>query len=122
MRLKLACAAVLAAALISAAALAQYAPGMQNLTSLIGPILIPVVNGGAATAAIPVNGGTFTCSGGAATVANTNVNAGSLVLMTLKTVGGTVAAPYVATITSGTGFTVTCGGSDTSVYNYVILG
>ena len=28
----------------------------------------------------------------------------------------------VATITPGTGFTVTCGGSDTSTYNYLILG
>jgi len=71
---------------------------------------------------VDAHGGTFTCGSSTATVSNTNVTANSEVLMTLKTVGGTVAAPFVATITAGTGFTVTCGGSDTSVYNYIILG
>jgi hypothetical protein len=40
----------------------------------------------------------------------------------LKTAGGTPAVPIMTTVTVGTSFVVTCGGSDTSVYNYVILG
>ena len=51
------------------------------------------------------------------------VTTGSVVIFTLKTVGGTVGAyPAVATITPGTGFTVVATASDTSVYQYVILG
>jgi hypothetical protein len=50
------------------------------------------------------------------------VDAGSAIIITLKTVGGTVAQPFIATITAATGFTVTCGGSDTSTYNYAIIG
>ena len=108
--------------LTGGAAVAQYAPGQQIITSLSGSFQLPVINTGPQNAAIRLNGGTFTCASSAATVANTNVDAGSFVVMTLKTVGGTVAAPFVATITPGTGFTVTCGGSDTSTYNYFILG
>ena len=65
--------------------------------------------------------GTYTVTAGAATVSQTKVTANSLILITLKTVGGTVAAQYVATITPGTGFTVAGGGSDTSTYNYVVI-
>ena len=79
-------------------------------------------NGGPQIAVMPVNVGTFTLSSGAATVANTNVTASSQILMTLKTASGTVAAPFVATITAGTGFTVSGGGSDNSTYNYAIIG
>lgn len=57
------------------------------------------------------------------TVANTNVTANSIIVFTLKTVGGTVGAyPTVDTITPGTGFTVSGGASDTSTYNYLIIG
>ncbi len=80
-------------------------------------------NGGPQSSVVNANGGTLTCTGGGTiTVANTKVTANSSIVLTLKTVGGTVAAPFIATITAGTGFTVTCGGSDTSVYNYIILG
>lgn len=104
-------------------ALAQYAPGTQKITVFSGKnFQVPVINQGPQNAVIPLTGGTFTCAGSAATVTNTAVTAGSNIVMTLKTVGGTVAAPYIATITAGTGFTVTCGGSDTSTYNYIILG
>lgn len=68
------------------------------------------------------SGGTYTAAAGAATVANANVTANSIILITLKTVGGTVAAQLIATITPGTGFTTTGGGSDTSTYNYLIIG
>lgn len=102
-------------------AVAQVLPGVQR----VSPVTVPGsfnYNGGPQTSVVPAHGGTFTCATSAATVANTNVTANSEVLMTLKTVGGTVAAPFVATITAGTGFTVTCGAGDTSTYNYVILG
>lgn len=57
------------------------------------------------------------------TVANTNVTANSLIVFTLKTVGGTVGAiPRPATITPGTGFTVIGTALDSSTYNYGIIG
>jgi len=70
-------------------------------------------------------GGTFTCNGATpVTVADTRVTANSAIVVTLKTVGGTVSpsVPYIATITAGTGFTITGTASDTSVYNYLIIG
>ena len=70
------------------------------------------------------NGGTFTANGTTSvTVTDTRVTANSVIAVTLKTVGGTVGTtPYVATITPGTGFTVIATASNTSVYNYAILG
>lgn len=67
--------------------------------------------------------GTFTANGASAvTVANTAVTANSIIVFTLKTVGGTVGAyPAIKTITAGTGFTVAATASDTSVYNYRII-
>ncbi|SDD95022.1 hypothetical protein SAMN05216337_1017133 [Bradyrhizobium brasilense] len=119
---KLLIGAVVGLLALAGAAVAQIAPGAIKITSLVGSFAIDLITTGPMSAKLPVNGGTFTCAAGTATVANTNVDAGSLILMTLKTVGGTVANPFVATITAGTGFTVTCGGSDTSTYNYVIIG
>lgn len=69
--------------------------------------------------------GTVTLNGATeVTVANKNVTADSIIVFTLKTVGGTVSpnAPNVKTITPGTGFTVAGTASDTSVYNYRIIG
>lgn len=67
--------------------------------------------------------GTFTANGATpVTVANTAVTANSIIIFTLKTVGGTVGAiPRCVTITPGTGFDVNCTASDTSVYNYRII-
>lgn len=67
--------------------------------------------------------GTFTANGASAvTVTNTAVTANSVIIITLKTVGGTVGAyPAIKTITAGTGFTVAATASDTSVYNYRII-
>lgn len=78
---------------------------------------------GGASGLILANSGTFTANGASAvTVSNTAVTATSQILITLKTVGGTVGAmPAVKTITAGTGFTVAGTASDTSVYNYLIL-
>lgn len=68
--------------------------------------------------------GTWVCDGtNAVTVANPLITANSVVLTTIKTVGGTVSAtmPNVKTITPGTGFTISGLASDTSTYNYVII-
>jgi len=66
---------------------------------------------------------TFTANGASdVTVVASEVTADSHVLITLKTVGGTVGAvPAIQTITPGTGFTVAGTASDTSIYNYVVL-
>jgi hypothetical protein len=67
--------------------------------------------------------GTFTANGATeVTVANANVTANSVIIITLKTVGGTVGAyPAIKTITPGTGFNVAATASDTSVYNYRVI-
>lgn len=69
-------------------------------------------------------GGTFVCNGTTpVTVTDPNVTANSAIVITLKTVGGTVGAhPAIQTITAGTGFTVAGSASDTSTYNYCIIG
>jgi len=67
--------------------------------------------------------GTFTANGvTSVTVVNTYVKGNSSVVITLKTVGGTVGAiPSIKTITSEVGFTVSGTALDTSVYNYKII-
>ena len=68
--------------------------------------------------------GTVTLNGATnVLVSNTAVTANSIIVFTLKTVGGTVSpnAPNVKTITPGTGFNVAGTASDTSVYNYRII-
>lgn len=55
-------------------------------------------------------------------VSDTGVTDSSVILFTLKTVGGTVGInPTIQTITPGVGFTVAGIPGDTSVYNYAIL-
>lgn len=114
------CVALGLAALMGAV-LAQ-APGLI----LTSPVVVPGsfnYNGGPQTTGIYAKGGTFTAnSGSPVTVANTSVTANSVILFGLKTAGGTPAAPFMVTVTPGTGFTVNSGGSDTSTYNYIILG
>jgi hypothetical protein len=115
--------ALAALLLMTGFALAQTVPGAIKITSLSGSFSIPIDTTGPQAAKLPLNGATFTCTaGGDITVANTAVDAGSLIIMTPKTVGGTVAAPFVKTITAATGFVATCGASDTTVYNYLIIG
>jgi hypothetical protein len=99
-------------------------PGQNIITPIpAGPCNIPIDNGGAEVASVRASGGTVTLNGATAvTVANANVTAGSNILFTLKTVGGTVGAvPAIQTITPGTGFTVAGTAGDTSTYNYLIL-
>lgn len=80
-------------------------------------------NGGPQRSVVNTSGGTVTCTGGGTpTVSNANISANSVVMFGLKTAGGTPAVPIMTAVTAGTSFQITCGGSDTSVYNYVILG
>ncbi len=67
--------------------------------------------------------GTFVANGATpVSVATTAFVAGSAVLISLKTVGGTVGAlPHLATATPATGFTVVGTALDTSTYNWVII-
>lgn len=84
--------------------------------------LPPGSAGGSISQVLQLTCGTYTVVAGAATVAAPNVTAQSQIFITLKTVGGTVAAQLIATVTPGGGFTTTGGGSDSSTYNYAILG
>lgn len=55
-------------------------------------------------------------------VANRYITADSVVVFTLKTVGGTVGAyPTIATITPGTGFNFVATAGDTSQYNFIVI-
>ena len=110
-------------AIIAGLAGYAWAQGAIKITSFATPFQFLTAGPGPQSTFLQASGGTFVCTaGGTITVANANVDAGSVIIMTLKTVGGTVANPFVATITAGTGFTATCGGSDTSTYNYAVLG
>lgn len=121
----LAVAAFAALAGMGIAAIAQsFQPGALTLTGFPTLGRIPIDNGGPQFTNLREAAGTVTVNGATpVTVTNSNVTAGSIVIFTLKTVGGTVGAiPVVATITPGTGFTVKGTASDSSIYNYVILG
>lgn len=103
--------------------MASPVQGVQK-TNLIGSGRSIPVAAGPLAAQAPVNGGTFTANGATpVTVSETALTANSIVIFTLKTVGGTVGAyPAIQTITPGTGFTVACTALDTSIYNYTIIG
>jgi len=67
--------------------------------------------------------GTFVANGATAVVvADTRLTANSVIVFTMKTVGGTPAgAPFLSAATPGTGFSVKAAAGDTSTYNYIIL-
>jgi hypothetical protein len=67
--------------------------------------------------------GTFTANGATSVVVTTTAASDTMiVVMSLKTVGGTPAgAPYVFTKTNGTSFSVRAPAGDTSVYNWAII-
>jgi len=112
-------------ALVATIGICQFAAAQsgQILTSPVAVGGTFPYNGGPQTSAVPAHGGTFTCtSSGTITVANTNLTANSIILATLKTAGSPATGMFIATVTPGTGFTITCGSGDTSIYNYLILG
>lgn len=57
-------------------------------------------------------------------VVDANVTASSIIILTLKTAGGTVSVnpPSIHTITPATGFSIIANASDTSTYNYLRIG
>ena len=119
--------AIIVVAALSLGRIAEVALAQSPGQILTSPVVVGGAfsfQGGPQSSAVRATGGTYTCtSAGTITVSNTNVTANSIIDMTLKTVGGTVStALYISTITAGTGFTVICGTSDTSVYNYLVLG
>lgn len=61
-------------------------------------------------------------AGTAVTVADAFVTASSMIVLTPKTPGGTQAGYNITSITPGTGFQVTFGSSDSTIYNYAIIG
>ena len=67
--------------------------------------------------------GTFVCTGaGTITITNSNMLATSNVVISMNAAGGTITTPpAMKTVTGGTGFTVLCGVTDTSTYNYLIM-
>jgi len=81
-----------------------------------GPVLLTVQTPAARK-------GTFVCTaGGTITISNANEALTSDVVISLNTAGGTITTPpAMKTATAATGFTVLCGASDTSTYNYNIL-
>lgn len=94
------------------------ANGNMSITgsaALNGQVLIGS-GGGANTSS-----GTFTLVAGTKNVGNTSITANSVVLVTLKTVGGVRAGNPDIVCTAGVGFVATGAGTDTSTYNYVII-
>lgn len=85
--------------------------------------LSQTIVGSAPDGATGFGGGTFVCNGtSSVTVADTRVQLGTVIVPSLRVVGGTVGAiPSVKTITPGVGFTISGTASDTSTYNYVLL-
>ena len=66
--------------------------------------------------------GTVVASGtGSVSVSNASVTANSVILLTVKTIGGFAGPAYVTSATPGTGFTIRSSAGDTSTYNYLIL-
>lgn len=67
--------------------------------------------------------GTFICTGaGTITINNTNVATSDTIIISMAAAGGTITTPPAfKTITGATGFTVLCGATDTSTYNYAII-
>lgn len=67
--------------------------------------------------------GTFICTGaGTITISNTNFATSDTVIISMAVAGGTITTPPAfKTVTGATGFTVLCGATDTSTYNYAII-
>lgn len=66
--------------------------------------------------------GTATLVAGTVTVANTSVSNNTRIFVGQHTPGGTVGAPFVSSVTAGTGFTIkSTSSTDTSVVSYVLF-
>jgi hypothetical protein len=102
-------------------------------TAVIGSASTTDVYFGSSTGAANIHGnklllasarkGTFVCTAaGTITITNSLATATSDIVITMNTAGGTVTTPPAfKTPGNGTNFTVLCGATDTSTYNYLIL-
>lgn len=115
--------AAVTATTLSASGAVSGAGVIALLATPTGPIGTGTPVQVAAAALSTTTKGTFICNGVTpVTVTDANVTANSTIIVTLKTVGGTVGAvPAVKTITPTTGFTIAGTASDTSTYNYAII-
>jgi len=116
----------IAAALFAAIASIAFAQGgMQRLSTFGTQTNVTGIGSPCTTSCyFTLSSGTVTLNGATpVTVTNARMTANSVVIFTLKTVGGTVSpnSPNVLTTTPGTGFTVGGTALDTSIYNYVIV-
>jgi hypothetical protein len=115
---------IAAAALLAGAAFAQTNfSGAIYTSPVVVDGAIPFI-AGPQSSVVQAHGGTFTANGSTGvTVSDTSVTANSVIIFGLKTVGGTInGGPFVVTVTPGTGFSIKSGSTDTSTYNYWILG
>jgi hypothetical protein len=96
-------------------------PGQLITTPIPAASLFPIDTGSPQVSSAKIGQGTFVCNGATpVVVADANVTANSIIIATLKTIGGNVGAiPAVTSITPGTGFSITGTASDTSTYNYL---
>lgn len=84
-----------------------------NTLTMVGIfVTAPVTNSGT----VVINGAT------PVVVADTRLTANSVVVFSLKTIGGTASAPFLTAVTAGTGFSVAAAASNTGTYNYQIIG
>jgi hypothetical protein len=102
----------------------MFPSGQKLLSNVATAFQFLVATAGPQATAVAAQGGIFTLTEDTPLdVADTAVTADSLILIGLKTVGGTVGAvPAVQSLTAGTGFNVTGTSGDTSVYTYLIIG
>lgn len=115
----------LAALLFSFGAFALAQSGMVRLSNFGAQTNVTGIGYPCTTSCyVTLSQGTVVMNGATpVTVANALTTANSSVILTLKTVGGTVSpsSPNVLTITPGTGFTVGGTASDTSTYTYLLI-
>jgi len=97
--------------------------GVEEVSVDATGIHVALGNGVALKTGTNGKAGTVTVNGTTpVAVATTGFLAGSVVVFSLRTVGGTVGAiPRIGVPTAGTGFTVVGTASDTSVYNWAII-
>jgi hypothetical protein len=101
--------------------MAPTQPGQLLTTPIPAGSLFGIDTGSPQVSSAKIGQGTFVCNGATpVVVADANVTANSIIIATLKTIGGTVGAiPAVTSITPGVGFSVTGTAGDSSTYNYL---
>jgi hypothetical protein len=96
-----------------------------NITGIAGSTGSSVLTYNAISGAVSYNNysrGTVVANGtSSVAVTNTTVTPNSVVILTLKTLVGTVGPAYVSSVTAGTGFSIQSQSGDTSTYNYLII-